>query len=150
VAAAHATDVARAALEDLCQLYRPPMRGYIRSLGYSAHDADDLTQLFLLRLATGKLLHHVDPAKGRFRHFVRVCLKHFLRDEHDRKTARKRGGDVELVLLNEQSAAARLRVYRLRREYGAVLREELARTVNAPDEIEAELRYLLRVLTAGS
>jgi RNA polymerase sigma-70 factor (ECF subfamily) len=38
-------------------------------------------------------------------------------------------------------------VHRLRRRYGELLREEIAHTVAQPDEIEEELRHLVRVLS---
>ncbi|MCI0744604.1 MAG: sigma-70 family RNA polymerase sigma factor [Verrucomicrobia subdivision 3 bacterium] len=37
-------------------------------------------------------------------------------------------------------------VHRLRRRYGELLREEIAHTVNEPDEVEAEIRHLKAVL----
>jgi hypothetical protein len=40
-------------------------------------------------------------------------------------------------------------VHRLRERYRALLREEVARTVEKPSEIEDELRYLCSALTAA-
>jgi RNA polymerase sigma-70 factor (ECF subfamily) len=37
-------------------------------------------------------------------------------------------------------------VYRLKRRYGELLREEVAHTVASPEQIDDELRYLIRVL----
>jgi RNA polymerase sigma factor (sigma-70 family) len=57
-----------------------------------------------------------------------------------------------------QQAATRLRlplsaikttVHRLRQDYRTKLREEIGRTVSAPDEIEDELRYLRKVLAGA-
>jgi RNA polymerase sigma-70 factor (ECF subfamily) len=39
-------------------------------------------------------------------------------------------------------------IHRLRRRYGEVLRREVAHTVARPEEIEEELRYLVRVLSS--
>ncbi|HEU0209260.1 MAG TPA: hypothetical protein VFQ78_09815 [Candidatus Udaeobacter sp.] len=41
-------------------------------------------------------------------------------------------------------------VHRLRGRYRALLREEVARTVEKPDEIDDELRYLFSALTAAT
>jgi RNA polymerase sigma-70 factor (ECF subfamily) len=41
---------ARAALEAICAHYRQPVLGYIREHGFSAADAEDLTQEFFARL----------------------------------------------------------------------------------------------------
>ena len=48
-------------------------------------------------------------------------------------------------------SAVKTSVYRLRQDYRAKLREEIARTVSAPNEIDDELRHLRKVLaTAGT
>ncbi len=47
--------------------------------------------------------------------------------------------------LNE--AALRMKVQRMRHRYQQVLREEVAHTVASPNEVEEEIRYLLRVLS---
>jgi RNA polymerase sigma-70 factor (ECF subfamily) len=39
-------------------------------------------------------------------------------------------------------------VSRIRKRYGELLREEIAHTVNRPEEIEEELRYLVHVLSS--
>ena len=39
----------RAALEQLCRAYRPPVLAFIRHSGHGASDAEDLTQAFFLR-----------------------------------------------------------------------------------------------------
>ena len=39
-------------------------------------------------------------------------------------------------------------VHRLRRRFGELLRAEIARTVDAPNEIDEEIRYLFSVLEA--
>ena len=45
-------------------------------------------------------------------------------------------------------SAIKTAVHRLRRDYRTRLREEIGRTVSSPDEIEAELLYLRKVLAA--
>jgi DNA-directed RNA polymerase specialized sigma24 family protein len=50
--------------------------------------------------------------------------------------------------LGVPEAAVKRLVHRLRDRYRALLREEVARTVEKPDEIDDELRYLCSVLTA--
>jgi len=46
-------------------------------------------------------------------------------------------------------SAVKTTVHRLRQDYRAKLREEIARTVSTPDEIEDELRYLRKVLSSA-
>ncbi|MCB1278494.1 hypothetical protein [Prosthecobacter sp.] len=48
--------------------------------------------------------------------------------------------------LNVSEAALRLQVFRLRRRFGKMLREEVALTVETPEELDEELSWLSRVL----
>ena len=43
--------------------------------------------------------------------------------------------------------AVRVAVHRLRQRFGEVLRREVAHTVSSEEEVDEELRYLLRVLS---
>lgn len=87
-----------------------------------------------------------------------------LRDEFARKAQQRQferlkpflSGDSERVSyvqlatdLNMNEGAARVAVHRLRRRYGAVLREEISQLVADPGdarEIDDEIRYLVGVL----
>jgi hypothetical protein len=57
------------ALERLCRVYWPPLYAYVRRLGESPHDAQDLTQGFFARFLDKDFLAAVDESKGRFRAF---------------------------------------------------------------------------------
>jgi RNA polymerase sigma-70 factor (ECF subfamily) len=48
--------------------------------------------------------------------------------------------------LGTTEGALRMRVHRLRERYGVRLRETIAQTVSAPEEVDAEIRYLMEVL----
>jgi len=52
-------------------------------------------------------------------------------------------------MLGLPEAAVKRLVHRLRQRYRALLREEVAQTVEKPDDIDDELRYLCSVLTAA-
>jgi RNA polymerase sigma factor (sigma-70 family) len=95
---------ARDALETLCRAYWNPIYAYVRRQGHSAHDAQDLTQEFFARLLQKNYLGGVDRAKGRFRSFLLICLKHFLANEWDKAGAKKRGAHPVLIPINVQSA----------------------------------------------
>jgi hypothetical protein len=52
-------------------------------------------------------------------------------------------------MLGVSEVATKSLVHRLRERYRALVREEIARTVEKTDEIEDELRYLCSVLSAA-
>jgi RNA polymerase sigma factor (sigma-70 family) len=83
---------ARSALVYLCENYWYPLYAYLRRRGYPAHQAQDLTQEFFIRVLEGRYLDRADPEKGRFRSFILTSLKFFVADEEDRDRAQKRGG----------------------------------------------------------
>ena len=80
------------ALTRLCQTYWHPLYAYVRRLGYSPHDAQDLTQEFFARLLARNSLAGADESRGRFRSYLLAALKHFLANEWDKARAQKRGG----------------------------------------------------------
>lgn len=88
----HDTTRARDALARLCQTYWHPLYAYVRRLGHSPHDAQDLTQEFFARLLAKNYLADADESRGRFRSFLLASLKHFLANEWDKASAQKRGG----------------------------------------------------------
>jgi RNA polymerase sigma-70 factor (ECF subfamily) len=86
------TTRARDALARLCQTYWYPLYAYVRRLGNSPPDAQDLTQEFFARLLEKNYLAGADESRGRFRSFLLAALKHFLANEWDKARAQKRGG----------------------------------------------------------
>jgi RNA polymerase sigma factor (sigma-70 family) len=87
----------RAALAELCRIYWRPIFFFITRRGYSAEDAEDLTQDFFARILKDDWLQKADPSRGRFRSLLLKSLQNFLIDAADRSHARKRGGDVSFV-----------------------------------------------------
>ena len=100
------------ALATLCRAYWPPLYTFVRRRGYSAADAQDLTQDFFIHLLETEALAKVDPNRGRFRTFLLAALKNFLATAHERSRALKRGGGREFLPLDavvaEAEAAAHL------------------------------------------
>jgi RNA polymerase sigma-70 factor (ECF subfamily) len=89
-AARRDTTRARAALSELCRTYCYPLYAYVRRCGYSAADAEDLTQGYFARLLALDSLAAVSPEKGKFRSFLLAGMNHFLCDERDRAWAQRR------------------------------------------------------------
>lgn len=209
------------ALASLCQAYWYPIYAYVRRRGHTPEQAQDLTQDFFAYILERDLIALADPARGRFRAFLRTVCARRLADQRDRQNAAKRGGgrsplpidplDAErryarepahqltpervfdrtwaLTLLcrvverlrreyddagrsdrfeallailtrdpasDSQAAIAvrlgttegnvRVALYRLRRRYGLLLREEIAATVGDEAQIDDEIRDLFRAL----
>jgi RNA polymerase sigma factor (sigma-70 family) len=88
---------ARAALEELCRTYWYPLYAFVRSRGYAAHDAQDLTQAFFARIIETDGFASADPKLGRFRSYLLGALKHFLANEWHRSQTQKRGGQVQFI-----------------------------------------------------
>lgn len=220
-AAGQPSDAARGALESLCSLYWYPLYVFVRRKGYSAPQAEDLTQAFFALLLDRNDLAKARPERGRFRSFLLTAFKHFLLNEREREQALKRGGGrvvlsidfpaaegrysrdlveatipedifekqwglmlIERVqrLLHEEYAqagkealftrlqgmlsgdrlagshaeaarelgmtegAVKVALHRLRSRFGNRLREEIAETVAAPDDIDDEIRDLFEAL----
>jgi RNA polymerase sigma factor (sigma-70 family) len=212
---------AEEALLKLCQVYWPPLYAFIRRRGHPLHEAQDLTQGFFAHVLEHRALDTVAPAKGRFRSFLLVSLKHFLDNEWNKVHAVKRGGRQVLISWDElkpherdllgptdqmtpekafnrrwalmllervmdrlrsecvaarkgemfeelrehltgdtggksyQEIAAQLgttegavkvTVHRLRRRFGELVREQVARTVEKPEEVDDEIRQLFAAL----
>jgi RNA polymerase sigma-70 factor (ECF subfamily) len=210
------------ALATLCRVYWYPLYAHICRQGYSAHQAQDLTQEFFARLLERDDLRSVDQRRGKFRHYLLACLGHFLANEADRARAQKRGGgrtilsldftaaeqryqhepahaltpeklferrwaltvleqvlarlreeytrlgqttlfaELKIFLTGEHTTpshqevaawlgmtagAVKVAVHRLRVRYREMLREEIARTVSDPAEIDEEIRALFRAFS---
>jgi RNA polymerase sigma-70 factor (ECF subfamily) len=98
---------AEAALAALCQAYWYPLYAYVRRRGYSAEDAQDLTQSFFAALLQKNYLDRANRERGRFRTFLLSSLENFLANEWDRSMAQKRGGGQRAVSWDEQNAEGR-------------------------------------------
>jgi RNA polymerase sigma-70 factor (ECF subfamily) len=217
-----ASPESQAALQTLCKSYWPPLYAFVRRLGNSAHDAQDLTQEFFARLLEKGWLGAVERDRGRFRTFLIMALKRFLANERDKTRAARRGGGQAVLPLDTQFAekcyladttpalsadhlyerqwaltllekamarlraeyegdgraedfarlkeyltaergaipygeiartlgasegAARVAVHRLRKRFREVFRATVADTVSSEEDVEAEVRYVVEVLS---
>jgi RNA polymerase sigma-70 factor (ECF subfamily) len=217
-------DEAALAMEDLCKGYWYPIYAFLRRDGRSAQDAEDLTQEFFQRLITGEAFLTARQDAGKLRSYLLGVLKRLLSDHTRHHTARKRGGGLSHVSLDDlmgaeqryagepqdnrdpewlftrvwahellagvrdklrdayaaigraevfelllpflmwdneppshreiaaeigsSEAATRILIHRLRLKFRSLLRDEVALTVLAPEEIPGELAWLQGVLAA--
>ena len=98
----------RRALEELLQLYWKPLYFFVRRRGASVEEAKDTVQGFCVHLIEGDFLANPDPAKGRFRSYLRVAIDNFRRNQYERGAALKRGGGVRTVSLDFEIAERHL------------------------------------------
>jgi RNA polymerase sigma factor (sigma-70 family) len=102
-----AAPLARQSLAALCDAYWYPLYAYIRRRGHTPEQAQDLTQEFFAVILEKGLLAKADPGRGRFRAFLRTVCANYLANQHDRETARKRGGGRALLSIDAADAAGR-------------------------------------------
>jgi RNA polymerase sigma factor (sigma-70 family) len=98
---------ADAARAKLCQAYWYPLYCYVRRLGHSPEDAQDLTQEFFARLLERNYVATADREKGKFRSFLLLLLKRFLARAWARANRQKRGGGMELIPLDLEHTESR-------------------------------------------
>jgi RNA polymerase sigma factor (sigma-70 family) len=96
-----ATESSRRALSGFCEAYWPPLYSFLRHRGHSSPDAQDLVQGFFAHLLEQNTLTRADQEKGRLRTFLLGSLQNFLYNEYDRQRALKRGGDRQVVSIEE-------------------------------------------------
>jgi RNA polymerase sigma-70 factor (ECF subfamily) len=94
--------------------------------------------LTLLERVLGKLRQEFEEA-GRAAEFEK--LKGYLTGDEVKVPYREVAKD-----LGGSETAVRTSVHRLRQRFGKLLRQEVAETVSDPDEIEDEMRHMLRVI----
>ncbi|HLY11670.1 MAG TPA: sigma-70 family RNA polymerase sigma factor [Planctomycetota bacterium] len=82
----------KAALQTLVESYWKPLYSFVRRRGNDPETSKDLTQGFFTALIEKNYLQYVDKDKGRFRTFLLMAIQHYLSDDYDRSTAKKRGG----------------------------------------------------------
>jgi RNA polymerase sigma-70 factor (ECF subfamily) len=105
LAAGHGAGEQRAeAMERLCQTYWRPLYYYVRRRGYSAEDAQDLTQGFFRVFLEQKAVERADQTRGRFRTFLLSSLQNFLAKEWRKASAAKRGGGQPMLSLDAAAA----------------------------------------------
>ncbi|HUR45706.1 MAG TPA: sigma factor, partial [Candidatus Saccharimonadales bacterium] len=95
------------ALGQLCQSYWFPLYAFVRRQGHSKEDAEDLVQAFFARFLEKNHLEGLRAERGKFRAFLLASMKHFLANEWDKSQRQKRGGGLEHLSLDWQSADKR-------------------------------------------
>jgi RNA polymerase sigma factor (sigma-70 family) len=99
------------AFEVLVSAYWMPVYKYIRiKWNKQTEDARDLTQGFFAEAIEKNFFARFDPAKAKFRTFLRTCLNGFVANENKAARRIKRGGDATILSLDFDGAEEQLRI----------------------------------------
>ena len=96
----------RDAMNSLAQSYWQPIYAWLRGRGRSHEEAQDDTQGFFAYLLDRRFLGNVQPEGGRFRNFLLVCLRRWMKDECNRVTNLKRRAEVGMQPWHEKEEPA--------------------------------------------
>jgi RNA polymerase sigma-70 factor (ECF subfamily) len=89
----------------LARRYQGPAEVYLRAaLGLSRERAHELFQEFFAWMLASGFLAKAEPARGRFRAFLKLALRRFATDELRKAAAEKRGGGRTALALDEPDA----------------------------------------------
>lgn len=107
------TEVRRAAFGTLADGYWRPSYHYLRLRWHlEPEDAEDAVQAFFATAFEKGYVEKFDPAKARFRTFLRTCLDRFVQNDRKAEFAQKRGGAAPRLSLDfpgaERDLAAHL------------------------------------------
>ena len=92
------------ALQELFDIYWKPLYFFARRKGMQIESAKDAVQGFCIHLLGRDFLDRLDPARGRFRAYLKTGFENFLRNLHESRTAQKRGGAAKTVSLDFELA----------------------------------------------
>jgi RNA polymerase sigma-70 factor (ECF subfamily) len=95
----------RADWEALARAYERPIREWLRCRLGDADAAEDLAQEFFAWMMESGLVARADPARGRFRAFLKTALQHFVVDRERAARTEKRGGGRARISLDDESGA---------------------------------------------
>lgn len=99
----------RRAFDALVAAYWKPVYKYLRlKWRVPEEDAEDLTQGFFVRALEKGFFDRFDPARARFRTYLRTCLDGYVANERQSARRLKRGGGAEHVSLDFAGAEAEL------------------------------------------
>jgi len=102
-------EVRRAALDAIIDAYWKPAYKHLRiKWSLTPDEAADLTQEFFTNALEKDVVEKYDPARARFRTYVRMCLDGFASNVRRAERRLKRGGGITLVPLDFERAEGEL------------------------------------------
>jgi RNA polymerase sigma factor (sigma-70 family) len=102
----------RVALSAIIEAYWKPVYKYLRiKWSLTPEEASDLTQEFFTTALEKDVVEKYDPAKARFRTYLRVCIDGLASNVRKAERRLKRGGGVTLVPLDFETAEGEMATY---------------------------------------
>jgi DNA-directed RNA polymerase specialized sigma24 family protein len=90
------------AVATVIEVYRAPVIAVLRGRwNLEPADAEDLAHDFFAQALAQEWLSRYEPARGRFRTFLRTCLFAFASTAHEAATRQKRGGSLHHLSLDD-------------------------------------------------
>lgn len=100
--AAHGdAETAARAIRELCAIYHEPIRSWLARNLPQVRKRDDAVQGFVEHMLQQNRFRNFQWGAAKFRSFLIKCLKWYLRGEHRKGEAEKRGGGAEPVNLDD-------------------------------------------------
>jgi RNA polymerase sigma factor (sigma-70 family) len=100
----------RVGFDALVSAYWKPVFKYVRLKWHAPpEDAADLTQAFFLRAFEKSFFADFDPARARFRTYLRTCLDGFVSNARKADARLKRGGGVTMIPIDVEEAEREIR-----------------------------------------
>lgn len=90
------------ALDQLCSQYWGPVRGFLRRIGLSSEDADDMTQDFFQEFMRRDGFARARKEKGRFRSFLLAAVRNHFANAQKAAKRIKRGGRNSFVEVSDE------------------------------------------------
>jgi RNA polymerase sigma-70 factor (ECF subfamily) len=98
---------AEKAMAAICERYWYPIYAYLRRSGRSAHDAEDVAQMFFQRIIERNTIQSMQQDGAKLRSFLLGCLRQLLSDRAQHDGAQKRGGGRAILSFDEMEAEER-------------------------------------------
>jgi DNA-directed RNA polymerase specialized sigma24 family protein len=95
------SETAARAIRELCAIYHEPIRSWLARNLPQVRERDDAVQGFVEFLLEQNRFRNYQRGAAKFRSFLIKCLKWYLRGEHRKGEAEKRGGGAEPVNLED-------------------------------------------------
>ncbi|MCB1095557.1 MAG: sigma-70 family RNA polymerase sigma factor [Verrucomicrobiae bacterium] len=96
-------------MAELCRAYWYPLYAHVRRAGYSAEDAEDLTQMLFESLIKRNTFERIRPEGGRLRSYLLKAMNNLLSTAARDSNRQKRGGQVS-VEIDQASAEQRYQI----------------------------------------